>query len=65
MAVAIFFRHLLSKTNDIVPNFCLLIRQVLTNQRAPKLACENALLCNKSIVGVCVVILAIVIKGSK
>ena len=48
-----FFRHLLSKTNDIVPNFCLLIRQVLTNHRAPKLVFENALLCNKSIVRVC------------
>ena len=60
-----FFRHLLSKTNDIFPNFCLLIRQVLTNYRTPKLACENALLCNKSIVRVCVATLAIVIEGSK
>ena len=65
MAVAIFFVTFYAKTNDIFPNFCLLIRQVLTNHRTPKLACENALLCNKSIERVCVAILAIVIKGSK
>ena len=38
---------------------------MLTNHRTPKLARENALLCDKSIVRVCVAILAVVIKGSK